>query len=305
MSDQYQLLDSGNLRKLEQAGPYRLVRSCANAFWKPSLPQEEWDAVQGSHSRDSRGGGEWTWCPKPSRAKGGFATKQGAGKKEGDPRIVPESWITKWGGLNLVTQPTAFGHLGFFAEQYKNWDWLRATLRGFPKASRVLNVFAYSGGSSLAMAEAGAVVTHVDAAKGMINWGQENLKANPHIPETIRWIVDDAVKFAKRELRRGNTYHGIVLDPPSFGRGAQGQIWKIEEHLIEYLDMCKELLVKNEPRFVLLSCHSEGFTPIVLARLLSDHFSVDDTQIEQGEMTIPEKSGRLTPAGTFARFSQA
>ncbi|OGV48012.1 MAG: hypothetical protein A2X49_13305 [Lentisphaerae bacterium GWF2_52_8] len=276
----YLLIDSGHRRKLEQIGHIRLVRPAPNAFWPPLCDASEWDTADGSFERNSSGGGTWTW-------KGGRA---------------PEPWTISHGGLSLLIRPTNFGHLGFFAEQSANWDWLRSLAPALPQPARTLNLFAYSGGASLAMAQAGAQVCHLDAAKGMIEWGKENLALNPKIPETIRWIADDVFKFVGRELKRGASYHGIVLDPPSFGRGAQGQVWKLEDGLLDLLSDCRKLLVADAPHFVLLSCHSPGFSPLSLARMLEAVFPGSRGLAESGEMSVAESSGRVLPAGIYARF---
>lgn len=275
----YQLLDSGGFEKLEQVGPYRLVRPAANAVWPKSRPLSEWNSARGVFTRDSSGGGKWRWNGTP----------------------LKDSWVVEWGGLKLVVKPTNFGHLGFFAEQAEQWEWLRKTAASFAESPQTLNLFAYSGGSSLAMAAGGAFVTHLDAAKGMNQWGGENLAANPDIPDNIRWITDDAMRFCQRELRRGRRYHGIVLDPPSFGRGNRGQLWKLETHLTPLLECCRDLLTENG--FVLLSCHTPGYSPIVLERILESIFK-PDADIESGEMRISDASGGFLPAGTFARFNQ-
>lgn len=277
----YKLLDTGNLCKLEQVGEYRLVRPAANAFWQPALPDKEWQNVHGIYTRNSKGSGSWEW-------------RQGG---------VPESWTVEHGGTNILVKPTAFGHLGFFAEQYANWQWLRQQAAKSEEQIETLNLFAYSGGSSMAMAKGGAKVTHLDAAKGMNAWGQEILKQNPDIPNTIRWIADDVLKFVKRELRRERQYQGIVLDPPTFGRGSQGQVWKMEEHIIELLQICRQLTPRNKPFFILFSCHSPGFSPIVLGRLLQSGFGIDSSIIESGEMCVPQQDGQQLPAGAYARFS--
>ena len=273
----YQLIDSGDRKKLEQVGEVRLVRPALNAAWRPLLPAQEWNRADGVFERDSSGGGQWTWNRK-----------------------APQRWIVEWGGFKLNIKPTGFGHLGFFAEQHLNWDWLRQTVGSFPKPCRTLNLFAYSGIASMAMAEAGAEVTHLDAAKGMNDWGRENQQLNEQVPDRIRWITDDVFKFVAREIRRDNKYHGIVLDPPSFGRGTRGEVWKIEDDAIPLLESCRQLLDVGGSHFVMLSCHSPGFSPIVLGRLLECVFGAGE--IESGEMTVPDGKGRLLPAGIFARF---
>lgn len=273
----YRLLDSGNCRKLEQAGPYRIIRPALNAFWKPTLPQKEWDNIDAEFHRESTGGGVWNW------------------KRKHD-----EEWKIKWGGLTLLSRPTNFGHLGFFAEQAGNWDWLRNCVKQIPGAPKTLNLFAYSGGATLAMAEAGAEATHLDSSKGIIEWAKRNQALNPATANRVRWICDDAMKFAAREQRRGAKYNGIVLDPPSFGRGAQGQVWKIESGLEKLLLDCRAILDLSKPHFLLLSCHSPGFSPVSLARCLAAVFPEDAEYIQPKEMLIPDGNGQFLPAGICA-----
>ena len=275
----YQILDSGHGRKLEQVGPYRFIRPAMNAFWAPALRKSEWDTAHGIFERDSSGGGKWKW--------------QNGG--------TPQSWVINFLGVNILVKPTSFGHLGFFAEHKKSWDWAADYIQNAGREVKVLNLFAYSGVGSLALAKAGAKVTHLDAAKGMIQWGQESLSHNTDIPSSIRWIADDVIKFLTREIRRGNKYNGIIMDPPSFGRGSQGQVWKMEEQVNELLDLCNQVLDKSDERFVILSCHTPGFSPVVLERLLKQTFS-ERGVTESGEMTFEEKSGKLLPAGTFSRI---
>ncbi|MDD2403913.1 MAG: class I SAM-dependent methyltransferase [Victivallaceae bacterium] len=275
----YQLLDSGNLTKLEQVGKYRIVRPALNAFWKPALASREWNDAHAVFERNSSGGGKWR--------------KQNGG--------LPESWEVEYSGFNILVKPTNFGHLGFFAEQYENWDWLKKTIGKMQGEPQVLNLFAYSGLGSLAMAEGGAKVCHVDAAQGMNEWGRQILQLNPRIDDRIRWIADDVVKFTARETRRGVKYNGLILDPPSFGRGPKGQLWKIEDNLDELMCNCRELIDTDKPFFVILSCHSPGFSPLVLEHILQDYFGAGN-QLESGEMTIPAASGHLLPAGVSAKI---
>ena len=276
----YKILDTGNGMKLEQVGPYRLIRPAMNAFWEPSLPQKEWNKnIRGIFTRNSKGSGKWTW-------------KNGG---------VPESWTISFAGVKIIVKPTNFGHLGFFAEHLKSWNWVNEHIKKSGSELKILNLFAYSGVGSLAMAKAGAKVCHLDAAKGMIQWGRESLEQNTDIPNTIRWITDDVIKFLNREIRRGNKYNGIVMDPPSFGRGAQGQIWKMEENINELLSLCSQVIDRKNQHFVILSCHTPGFSPIVLERLLQKHFR-GNAELASGEMTMQEESGALLPAGNFARI---
>lgn len=277
----YILLDSGNLRKLEQAGPYRIVRPALNAFWRPSLPKSEWDASDGVFERNSSGGGTWHWREK-----------------------VPANWQLHWGGFDLEVKPTNFGHLGFFAEQRSNWEKFRKLGEAWGDLGQysALNLFGYSGVGSMAMASAGfGSVCHLDASRGMIEWGRENLKLNPSVPDRIRWIADDVMKFCKREVRRGNVYQLIALDPPTFGRGSGGQVWKIEEDLPKLLALCREMYDKSRPFTISLSSHSPGFSGLVMEHLLRDAFG-GKGKFSCREMTVPERSGRLYPAGICAEL---
>ncbi len=278
---EYKLLDSGLERKLEQAGPVRLIRPALNAFWQPAMPEKEWDRADAVFVRETSGG-VWKW-------------------KNGRP---PENWTVSWGGVNLFVKPTNFGHLGFFAEQAPNWTRLRKCV-GAMKNPRTLNLFAYSGGATLAMAQAGADVTHLDASKGIIDWARKNQELNPETKDHIRWICDDAMKFVAREQRRNSKYNGIVLDPPSFGRGAQGQVWKIEHGLAKLLQDCRSILDLNNPFFILLSCHSQGFSAVSLARCLAEVFPGYEKNVASGEMLIPESTGNSLPAGLYAGIFNA
>jgi len=278
---EYSLLDSGNCRKLEQVGKYRIIRPALNAFWQPSLPAAEWNKADAEFKRESGGGGGiWNW------------------KKQ-----QPAEWAVTWGGIPLLIKPTHFGHLGFFAEQAVNWEWLRSCIRKIGGHPKTLNLFAYSGGATFAMAQAGADTCHLDASVGIIEWAKKNQALGPETPGKIRWICDDAMKFVAREHRRGSLYSGIVLDPPSFGRGSQGQVWKIEDGIRSMLENCRSILDTGHPYFILLSCHSQGFSPISLGRCLAEVFPGDASRLETGEMVIPEsRSGRQLPAGIFARI---
>lgn len=272
----YELLDSGEGRKLERFGPYVLNRPCAQAVWRRTLSSGAWEGAHACFDRVE--GQRWTFRES-----------------------VPESWQVETGGVRLVLKATEFGHLGLFAEQCPLWEWVRsqvATL-GSP---RVLNLFAYSGGATLAAAQAGASVTHLDASKGMVAWARENAGVNGLEEAPIRWIVDDVMKFLQRELRRGRQYEGIILDPPSFGRGAQGQVFKIEDHIQELLHLCRQLL-SPKPGFVLLSCHSAGFTPTVMEHLLSQTLTGLRGRLEKGEMLLEGKPKALAvPSGAYAHW---
>ncbi len=275
-TDQYHILDSGNLQKLEQVGNFRLIRPALNAYWPPTLSKNEWDKTVGIFQRNSTGGGKWTWKSK-----------------------IPQEWLVSYDSITFLIKPTDFGHLGFFPEQKDNWIWLRDTISKHAN-QKTINLFAYSGGSSLAMAQAGAKVCHVDAAKGMVDWAKTNLANNTNIKNSVRWIVDDVNKFLQREINRNETYDGIVLDPPSFGRGPNGQLWKIESDIIPLLEKCKKLL-SQKPSFILLSLHSHGFSDNTLDRILRFVFG-KNVEISTGEMKITESTGKKISAGSYARL---
>ena len=271
--NEYLVLDCGNKQKLEQVGPYRIIRPALNAFWKPDLPQKEWDKADATYIRDSSGSGKWFYRNR-----------------------LPEEWTVDYAGFKLLLKPTGFGHLGFFAEQYQNWDYFRKNCQDMD----VLNLFAYSGLGSLAMAAGGAKVCHLDASRGMIEWGRENLALNADIPDAVRWIADDVNKFVNREIRRAKEYDLIALDPPTFGRGSSGQLWKIETDLPKLVENCFALRKKDKPFTLVLSCHSPGFSLLVLERIVKDVMG-KDTEIVGDEMYIPESTGRKLPSGIGIR----
>lgn len=268
MADDYELIDSGDGEKLERFGRYRLIRPCSQAVWRPQNPTI-WKKADAHFSREDKGG--WR------------------GKK-----ALSSKWEIECEGIRFLLKATDFGHLGIFPEQRPFWKWIRETVE--PK-ERILNLFAYSGGSSLAALQAGASVCHVDASKGMISWAKENLHRNQLQEAPIRWIVEDAQKFVARENRRGNQYEGIILDPPSFGRGKSGEVFKIDEAINPLLESIHGLLSKKA-KFVLLSCHTPGYTPTVLKQLLAQFFPLNE--IDAGEMQL--LGDFSVPSGTFARW---
>lgn len=277
--EEYKLLDSGMCRKLEQVGSFRIIRPALNAFWQPQLPEKEWLRADAVLTRDSRGNGHWEF-----------------------KRELPEKWQVRYAGFNLAVKATAFGHLGFFAEQYRNWKSFETGIAGMGKEVRALNLFAYSGIGSMAMARGGAMVTHLDAARGMVEWAQENLSLNPDIPANIRWIVDDVTKFCQREVRRGSKYQLIAMDPPTFGRGSKAQVWKIEDDLVNLLKLCRQMTDDNKPFRMVLSSHSPGFSVRVLSNMIEDVFGRGNTEGE--EMTVMDSTGRWLPAGVTVSYSR-
>lgn len=282
----YALLDSGDMQKIERVGPYTLVRPSPQAIWSPRLPETEWAKADGVYHRTSDGGGHWTWKGK-----------------------VKREFEVLYNSLNLEVHLTNFGHMGLFPEQAENWEWLRSLIRGRLARTNdrnlyVLNLFGYTGGSTLACSQAGAHVAHVDAAKNVVDWARKNAKICNLDERPIRWLVDDALKFVKKEQRRGPRYQGIILDPPSFGRGPQGEVFKIEKDLIPLLEGCRDIL-SNDGLFVLYSCHTPGFTPLTMQNQVEQMLSGRRGKMESGEMTVRDSGGRPLPSGAYARWSAA
>ncbi|MBQ7176569.1 MAG: class I SAM-dependent methyltransferase [Victivallales bacterium] len=266
--DKYQLLDCGDGRKLERFGKYVLDRPCAQAVWRKSIPHSAWAAADAFFTREHNEG--WR-----------------------ETRPLPREWKCTLGDVTMLLSKTDFGHVGVFPEHVFAWNWMKSHLTA-PHAN-VLNLFAYSGGASIAMAKAGCNVCHLDASKKMVDWAHRNAQANSLEDAPIRWIVDDVGKFLQRELRRGKCYDGIVLDPPSFGRGTNQEVFKIDNCLMELLENCGKLLSDN-PMFIFLSCHTPGYTPTVLKNLLLQ--TLPKGGIEAGELLIPGPAP--LPSGMYA-----
>ena len=271
MKDDYELIDSGDGSKLERFGKYVLARPCSQALWRPDLGPADWNRADASFDRVD--GNNWH-----GRAN------------------LPKEWTIETAGIRFRLGGTDFGHLGIFPEQRAQWKWIRAQAEK-RRGISVLNLFAYSGGSTMAAALGGAEVCHLDASKGMVEWARENARLNGLAERPIRWIVDDAHKFMRREIRRGRSYDAIVLDPPTFGRGAGGEMYKIERDLKETLALAKDLM-SDRPAFVLFSSHTPGLSQIVSENVLSQLFP--RATLESGEMLL-EGSRRSCPSGIYCR----
>jgi 23S rRNA (cytosine1962-C5)-methyltransferase len=261
----YQLIDSGDLQKLERFGDFTLIRPSPQAIWRPRHP-EAWKKADASFSREKES--KWQFVRK-----------------------LPPSWTVEIGGVRFKIAPTDFGHLGAFPEHAALWTKAASFVK---KPMRVLNLFAYSGGVTLALAKAGAEVCHVDASKGMVAWARENAALNQLGKAPIRWIVDDVMKFLKREAKRNSHYDGIILDPPTFGRGSQGEVFKIETDLLPLLSLCKEIWTK---RFLILSCHTPGITPLVLRQITEQMFGAD--HLETGDLLLQGPDTFSIPNGCY------
>jgi 23S rRNA (cytosine1962-C5)-methyltransferase len=275
----YELLDCGGGEKLERWGAHLLVRPDPQAIWESKRENPGWKRAQGRYFRSSEGGGHW---------------EKGA---------LPEQWQVKYRDLTFHVKPMNFKHTGLFPEQAVNWDFAREKIRAAGRPVSVLNLFAYTGGATVACAAAGAQVCHVDAAKGMVGWARENAKASGLADAPIRWIVDDCAKFVERELRRGRRYDAIVLDPPSYGRGPGGEVWKLEESLFPFLKLCAQVL-SDRPLFVVLNSYTTGLAPSVLGYLL--HLLVADRfggRVTWDELGLPvTETGLCLPCGSTGRW---
>lgn len=277
----YALLDSGNGLKLEQYGPYRFIRPEPEAIWQPFLPEKEWKQIDGEFVTTSeQHGGHWEFRKKN-----------------------PQRWQMHYQNLSFWAQNTASKHLGVFPEQASQWDWTAKKIKNAPKPVKVLNLFGYTGLASLAAAAAGATVTHIDASKKVISWGQENQLLSGIPDQSIRWLVDDAFKFVKREARRGNRYDGIILDPPKFGRGPQGEVWEFYKILPDLLEGCRQILSPN-PQFLVLTAYAVKASALTLYYAVEEIMKKHTGTTSAGEVLLQQKSGnRAISMAIFARWS--
>lgn len=273
------MLDSGEGEKLERYGRFVFSRPDPQALWLKHLPEKVWKEVDGEFRRGAESA-EW-------KIK----------------REVPSRWQINLAGLDFWIKPTTFKHLGIFPEQTGNWGWIKNLVGGTKRKVSVINLFGYTGGATLAAASAGAEVCHVDGSKVAISWARDNAALSGLDKKPIRWILDDAVKFVKREIKRGRRYDGIVLDPPAFGHGPGGELWKIEDNLLELMDLCFKLL-SDKPLFFLINGYASGYSATAYKNNLLPILEKRGGEIEAGELTIHEKgSDRLLPCGIFARWS--
>ena len=275
----YEVMDTGDGEKLERWGEIILRRPDPQTIW-PKGRESLWKQAQAHYHRSDRGGGEWEFMKK-----------------------LPERWTVSHGDLRFFVRPTGFKHTGLFPEQAANWNWMSELIRtSGRKDLRVLNLFGYTGGATLACAAAGAHVTHVDAAKGMVQWAKENRELN-HLPETsFRWIVEDALRFVQREIRRGSKYDGILMDPPSYGRGPSGEVWKLENELYGLVSTCAEAL-SDDPLFFFINSYTTGFQPAVLQNILGKTVGRKyGGAIDSQELCLPVRSGGVLPCGATGRW---
>lgn len=280
----YEVLDTSTGEKLERWGDYILVRPDPQVIWNTPKKNPGWNNFNGHYHRSNKGGGEWEF------------------------RNLPEEWSIGYKELTFNLKPFAFKHTGIFPEQAVNWDWFssiiyKKKLENPEKPFKVLNLFAYTGGATLSAAKAGAAVTHVDASKGMVQWAKENALTSGLENAPIRWLVDDCVKFVEREIRRGNTYDGIIMDPPSYGRGPKGEIWKIEESIYPFIELTSQILDKDAS-FFLINSYTTGLQPAVLSYMIKTAIvNKFGGHVESEEIGLPvSDNGLVLPCGASGRW---
>ena len=276
----YEVLDTSAGEKLERWGKYVLVRPDPQVIWNTPKDDPLWRKYDARYARSSTGGGKWANLR------------------------LPEHWQVKYRELTFNVKPMNFKHTGVFPEQAANWDFIMETIRGAGRPINALNLFAYTGGATLACAAAGASVCHVDAAKGMVAWAKENAKSSGLEDRPIRWIVDDCAKFVEREIRRGRRYDAIIMDPPSYGRGPSGEIWKLEENLWPFVQLVSQVL-SDKPLFVIINSYTTGLAPSVVGYIMDSIFTKRfGGHSECGELGLPVKdSGLVLPCGSTGRWT--
>ena len=274
----YEVIDCSSGEKLERWGKYILLRPDPQVIWDTPKKNKNWKKLNGHYHRSKKGGGEWEFFN------------------------LPEQWQIHYKSLTFNLKPFSFKHTGLFPEQATNWDWFSEKIKKANRPIKVLNLFAYTGGATLAAAAAGASVTHVDASKGMVTWAKENAVSSGLADAPIRWIVDDCVKFVEREIRRGNHYDAIIMDPPSYGRGPKGEIWKIEEAVYPLIKLCAQLLT-DKPLFFLVNSYTTGLQPAVLNYMISTALSKYEGTVSADEIGLPvSETGLVLPCGASGRF---
>ena len=279
----YEVIDTSCGEKLERWGNYILVRPDPQVIWDTPKNDNRWKHMNGHYHRSSKGGGEWEFFD------------------------LPKQWQIHYKDLTFNLKPFNFKHTGLFPEQATNWNWFSQLIHSEVKKGRpvkVLNLFAYTGGATLAAAASGASVTHVDASKGMVTWAKENAVSSGLGDAPIRWLVDDCVKFVEREIRRGNHYDAIIMDPPSYGRGPKGEIWKIEESIYPLVQLCSQILT-DDPLFFLINSYTTGLQPAVLSYMIHTVLGKYNGTITAEEIGLPVSSnGLVLPCGASGRFQR-
>ena len=278
----YEVIDCSDGEKLERWGKYILLRPDPQVLWSTPKKNPNWNKLNGHYHRSNKGGGEWEFFN------------------------LPKQWTINYRDLTFNLKPFSFKHTGLFPEQAANWDWFSKIIKeSGRKDVKDLNLFAYTGGATCAVAKAGAAVTHVDASKGMVTWAKENAISSDLADAPIRWIVDDCVKFVEREIRRGNKYDAIIMDPPSYGRGPKGEIWKIEEKIHPFIQLCSKLL-SDKPLFFLVNSYTTGLAPAVLTYMISTEVKARyGGHVISDEIGLPvSDTGLILPCGAAGRWQK-
>ena len=274
----YEILDMANGEKLERWGDVILIRPDPQIIWKSKSFPKKWESANARYNRSSSGGGGWKYNKR-----------------------MPENWQIKYEDLTFNIKPMGFKHTGLFPEQAVNWDWMIAKIKNAKRDIKVLNLFAYTGGATVACSYAGASVCHVDSSKGMTTWAKENVASSGLEKRPIRFIVDDVVKFVNREIRRGNKYDAIIMDPPSYGRGTNGEVWKFEENIADLVELCTKVLSDN-PLFFLINSYTTGISSTVLEDILRLNIKKNE-KFSHGEIGLPMRDSKLIlPCGIYGKW---
>ena len=274
----YEILDMANGEKLERWGDVILIRPDPQIIWESKSFPKKWESANARYNRSSSGGGGWKYNKR-----------------------MPENWQIKYKDLTFNIKPMGFKHTGLFPEQAVNWDWMIAKIKNAKRDIKVLNLFAYTGGATVACGYAGASVCHVDSSKGMTTWAKENVASSGLEKRPIRFIVDDVVKFVNREIRRGNKYDAIIMDPPSYGRGTNGEVWKFEENIADLVELCTKVLSDN-PLFFLINSYTTGISSTVLEDILRLNIKKNE-KFSHGEIGLPMRDSKLIlPCGIYGKW---
>ena len=276
----YEILDMANGEKLERWGNVILIRPDPQIIWNKKEHEEKWKTANAIYNRSKTGGGSWQYKKK-----------------------MPSEWKIKYKDLTFNIKPMGFKHTGLFPEQAVNWDWMINKIKEAKRDIKVLNLFAYTGGATVACLSAGASVCHVDSSKGMVSWSKENVNASGLKDRPVRYIVDDVVKFVNREIRRGNKYDAIIMDPPSYGRGAKGEVWRFEEDIASLVELCMQVM-SDKPLFFLINSYTTGISAKVLENILRINMKQDGI-FESGEVGLPMKDSKIVlPCGIYGKWEE-
>lgn len=276
----YEIIDMANGEKLERWGGITLIRPDPQIIWKEKSFPSKWKSANARYARSKTGGGNWEYKTR-----------------------IPDKWNIKYKNLVFNIKPMGFKHTGLFPEQAVNWDWMINKIQEEKRDIKVLNLFAYTGGATVACLSAGASVCHVDSSKGMVQWAKENVISSKLQDRPVRYIIDDVVKFVEREIRRGNTYDAIIMDPPSYGRGAKGEVWQFEENISDLVNLCTKVLSDN-PLFFLINSYTTGISPEVLSNILKINVKYKG-KISAGEIGLPMQNSNLVlPCGIYGRWEK-